>query len=65
MNYQFEKENISQHIVKYGAHIQPAITLKEDKTKLQDYYNGLIEQFQEAFETLLSGPAIGAGSVSA
>jgi len=57
MNYQFEKENISQHIVKYGAHIQPAVTLKDDKTKLQDYCNWLIEQFPEAFETLLSGPA--------
>jgi len=57
MNYQFEKENISQHIVKYGAHVQPAITLKDDKTRLQDYCNWLIEQFPEAFETLLSGPA--------
>jgi hypothetical protein len=57
MNYQFEKENISQHIVKYGAHVQPGVTLKDDKTKLQDYCNWLIEQFPEAFETLLSGPA--------
>lgn len=57
MNYQFEKENISQHIVKYGAHVQPAITLKYDKTKLQDYCNWLIEQFPGAFETLLLGPA--------
>jgi len=57
MNYQFENENISQHIVKYGAHVQPAITLKDDKTKLQDYCNWLIEQFPEAFETLLLGPS--------
>lgn len=56
MNYQFEKENISQHIVKYGVHVQPAVTLKDDKTKLQDYCNWLIEQFPEVFETLLLGP---------
>jgi hypothetical protein len=57
MNYQFEKENISQHIVKYGVHVQPAITLKDEKAKLQDYCNWLIEQFPEVFETLLLGPA--------
>lgn len=57
MNYQFDKELVSQHIIKYGVHIQPATTLKDDKTKLQDYCNWLIEQFPEAFETLLLGPA--------
>ena len=57
MNYQFDKEQISQHIVKYGVDIRPTIRLKQDKTELQDYCNWLIEQFPEAFETLLAGPA--------
>ena len=56
MNYQFETERISQHIVKYGVHIQPPALLKQEKTKLQDYSNWLIEQSPEVFETLLLGP---------
>jgi hypothetical protein len=56
MNYQFDKENISQHIVKFGVHIQPTISPKDDKTKLQDYCNWLIGQFPEVFETLIVGP---------
>jgi hypothetical protein len=57
MNYQFDIGHISQHVTKYGVHIQPAITLKDEKTKLQDYCNWLIEQFPQVFETLLLGPA--------
>ena len=56
MNYQFDTEHISQHIVKFGVHIQPAISPKDDKTKLQDYCNWLIGQFPEVFETLVVGP---------
>ncbi|MBL7154474.1 MAG: hypothetical protein ISS79_12235 [Phycisphaerae bacterium] len=56
MNYEFATELISQHVVKYGVHVQPPIMLKDEKTKLQDYCNWLIEQAPEAFETLLSGP---------
>jgi len=56
MNYLFDKEHISQHVVKYGVDIRPAIMLKQDKTKLQEYCNWLIEQFPEVFETLLVGP---------
>lgn len=56
MNYLFDKEHISQHIVKYGVDIRPTIVLKQDKTKLQEYCNWLIEQFPEVFETLLVGP---------
>jgi len=56
MNYLFDKEHISQHVVKYGVDIRPAIGLKQDKTKLQEYCNWLIEQFPEVFETLLVGP---------
>jgi hypothetical protein len=56
MNYQFDKEHISQHIVKYGVDIRPAIGLEQDKTKLQDYCNALIEQFPQVFETLIAGP---------
>jgi hypothetical protein len=56
MNYQFDKERISQHVVKYGVDIRPAITLDRDKTKLQDYCNAIIEQFPQVFETLIAGP---------
>ncbi len=56
MNYQFDKEHISQHVVKYGVDVRPAIVLKQDKTKLQDYCNALIEQFPQVFETLVAGP---------
>ncbi len=56
MNYQFDTEHISQHILKFGVHIQPAISPKDDKTKLQDYCNWLIGQFPEVFETLVVGP---------
>jgi len=56
MNYLFDKEHISQHVVKYGVDIRPAIGLKQDKTKLQEYCNWLIEQLPEVFETLLVGP---------
>jgi hypothetical protein len=56
MNYEFDAELISQHVVKYGVHLQPGIGLADEKTKLQDYCNWLIEQIPEAFETLLSGP---------
>lgn len=56
MNYEFDTDKISQHMVKYGVHLQPTIMLKENKTKLLDYCNWLIEQSPEVFETLLSGP---------
>ena len=56
MNYQFDKEHISQHVVKYGVDVRPPIILKQDKTKLQDYCNDLIEQFPQVFETLVAGP---------
>lgn len=56
MNYQFALERISQHIVKFGLNVQPAISLKNDRQALQDYANWLIEQYPQAFETLLSGP---------
>ena len=56
MNYQFDKEHISQHMVKYGVDIRPPIMLEQDKTKLQNYCNALIEQFPQVFETLIAGP---------
>ncbi|MCX5647189.1 MAG: hypothetical protein NTZ17_21275 [Phycisphaerae bacterium] len=56
MNYQFDKEKISQHIVKYGVDMRPPVLPEQDRTKLQDYGNWLVEQFPEVFETLLVGP---------
>jgi hypothetical protein len=56
MNYLFNTEHISQHIVKYGVDVRPAIQPDQEKAKLQDYGNWLIEQFPVVFETLLSGP---------
>jgi hypothetical protein len=56
MNYQFDTEKISQHVVKYGVDIRPAIAPEQDRAKLQDYGNWLVKQFPDVFETLLSGP---------
>jgi len=56
MNYQFDKERISQHVVKYGVDIRPTIVLEQEKMKLQDYCNQLIEKFPHVFETLVVGP---------
>ncbi len=56
MNYQFDKENISQHVVKYGVDVRPAVSVRDEKARLQDYCNRLIEQFPEVFETIIVGP---------
>jgi hypothetical protein len=56
MNYQFDSDKVSQHIVKYGVDVRPPIAPDQDRTKLQDYANWLVEQFPDAFETMLSGP---------
>jgi hypothetical protein len=56
MNYQFDKEKVSQHIVKYGVDMRPPVLPDKDRTKLQDYGNWLVEQFPEVFETMLVGP---------
>ncbi len=56
MNYQFDIEKISQHIVKYGVDMRPPVLPEQDRAKLQDYGNWLVEQFPEVFETMLVGP---------
>ncbi|MBN2137897.1 MAG: hypothetical protein JW720_08820 [Sedimentisphaerales bacterium] len=56
MNYLFNTEHISQHFVKYVVHVHPPLGPGEEKAKLQDYCNALIDQSPQAFETLLSGP---------
>jgi hypothetical protein len=56
MNYQFDRDKLSQHVVKYGVDVRPPIVPEQDRAKLQDYGNWLVEQFPDVFETLLSGP---------
>ena len=56
MNYEFSTDSVSQHIVKYGVDIRPALSPQQDRVKLQDYGNWLVGQFPVVFETLLSGP---------
>lgn len=56
MNYQFDTDKISQHVVKYGVDMRPPVLPEQDRAKLQDYGNWLVEQFPEVFETLLLGP---------
>ena len=56
MNYQFDTDKISQHVVKYGVDMRPAVMPEQDRTKLQDYGNWLVSQFPEVFETMLVGP---------
>ena len=46
--------DISQRIVKYGVDVRPPLT-KDDREKLQVYCNWLVDQYPQAFETLLSG----------
>jgi len=55
-NFIFNKNDVSQHIVRYGVDIRPPIQPRQEREKLQDYCNWLIERFPQAFETLLSGP---------
>jgi hypothetical protein len=57
MNYEFNIEQITQHVVKYGVDVRPTISISDDKAKLQDYCNRLIEQFPQAFETIVFGPS--------
>jgi len=56
MNYLFDTDKISQHIVKYGVDIRPAVLPDQDRARLQDYGNWLVAQFPEVFETMLVGP---------
>lgn len=56
MNYQFDTDKISQHVVKYGVDMRPPVLPEQDRAKLQDYGNWLVEQFPEVFETMLVGP---------
>jgi len=56
MNYLFDTERISQHIVKFGLNLQPPLSLKDDKSALQDYANWLTENLPAAFDTLLLSP---------
>ena len=55
-NFIFVENDISQHIIRYAAHIRLPIQPKQEREKLQDYCNWLIERFPQAYETLLSGP---------
>jgi len=56
MDYLFDTDKISQHIVKYGVDMRPAVLPDQDRAKLQDYGNWLVAQFPEVFETMLVGP---------
>jgi len=54
-NFAFDENQIVQHIVKYGVDVRPVLT-RDDREKLQIYCNKLIDQYPQAFDTLLSGP---------
>jgi hypothetical protein len=56
MSYRFDKERISQHIVRYHVDVRPAIDRDQDRSGLLDYAHWLVGQFPDAFETMLSGP---------
>jgi len=57
MEYTYAKENISQHVVRYGLDLRPTLAPAQHRGALQDYCNWLIETFGGLFETLLSGPS--------
>jgi hypothetical protein len=51
----YSESDISQRIVKYGVDVRPVL-VRDDREKLQIYSNWLIDEYPQAFETLLSGP---------
>ena len=53
--YIFNDNDISQHMVKYGADVRPVITPKQDRVRMQNYCNWLVENLPEHFETIISG----------
>lgn len=55
-NFIFDKNGITQHIVKYGVDIRPPVSAKQDRDKLQEYCNFLTDNYPQAFESLLIGP---------
>lgn len=55
-NYIFNEGDISQHIVKYGVDVRPSVVVKQENERLQGYCNWLVEEYPQAFETMLSGP---------
>lgn len=55
VNFSFNKDQIGQHIVKFGIDIRPALTVHSDKHRLTPYCEWLIEEFPDVFETILSG----------
>ncbi len=55
-SYLFTKDDVSQHIVKYGVDVRPSILVKQETLKLQDYCNWLIENYPQIFESMLCGP---------
>jgi len=55
-NFEFAKDRISQHIVKYGVDVRPALGPKSDQEKLMAYCQWLTNEFPEVFETFMHGP---------
>lgn len=56
MQYLYSKADITQHVVKFGVNLTPAFSPVDDKVKLQDYANWLVEKHSHSFETLTASP---------
>ena len=55
-DYQFDTDQVTQHIVKYSAGVRPVLDMHADRSILQDYGNWLITEFGQWFETLIYSP---------
>jgi len=55
-DFQFQTEQTSQHIVKLGVDLTPAVVLDQNRAGMQSFANALIREFPDVFATLVSGP---------
>jgi hypothetical protein len=55
-DFQFQHEQMSQHIMKLAVELAPGVVLDQNRPALQSFANALIREFPEVFETLVSGP---------
>jgi len=54
--FQFSKQMIDQHVIKYGADINPPLIVSEDRQIVQEFFNIASEKYPALFESLSQGP---------
>lgn len=56
MDYIFDPKDISHHFVRYCLDMRPPVAASHDRRILQDFANWLIDNFPNAFESLIVKP---------